>query len=433
MAHGMSFPQRSSPQGSAQGGGIVTIERLGQRGDGIAETLEGPVFVPLALPGEQVEIAREGERGRLLRVIVPSVERVEPGCRHVGACGGCAFQHWSAPPYRAWKRGLVVEALARAGLDAPVGELIAAHGEGRRRVTFHARGLGGSAKAGRDVLAVGFAGRRSHTIVPIDACPILAPALKGALPAAWAVAGVLAPLAKPLDLQVTATETGLDMDVRGSGPLKPDRVAALAEVAGQHRLARLTRHGELVLQREPPVISIGRAKVVLPPGSFLQATLEGERVLAQQVIAAVGKASRVADLFCGVGTFALRLAETARVSAVESNEAAVEALARAVRGAAGLKPVIAEARDLFRRPLLPLELKAFDAVVFDPPRQGAEAQAQQLAASKVPLVVGVSCDPVTFARDAALLVAGGYRLESVTPIDQFLYSAHVEMVGVFRK
>lgn len=331
MAHGMSLPQRSTI--------AVSIDRLGHRGDGIAETPEGPVFVPLALPGEQVEIEREGERGRLLHVVVPSVERIEPGCRHVGACGGCAFQHWSAAPYRAWKRGLVFEALARAGLDAPVGELVPAHGEGRRRVTFHARGTGGSARPGRDVLTVGFAGRRSHAIVPIDACPILAPALKGALPAAWAVAGVLAPLAKPLDLQVTATETGLDMDVRGSGPLKPNRIAMLAEVAGQHRLARLTRHGELVLQRESPMVTMGRARVVLPPGSFLQATLEGEHVLARHVVEAVGKAGRVADLFSGVGTFALRLAETARVTAVEGNEAAVEALGRAVRGVAGLKPV----------------------------------------------------------------------------------------------
>lgn len=425
----MSFPQRSTAHGESA---TVRIARLGHRGDGIAETPEGPVFVPLALPGEEVDIEREGERGRLLRVLVPSAERVEPGCRHVGACGGCAFQHWSAAPYRAWKRELVVDALARAGIEAPVGEVIPAHGEGRRRVTFHARGTGGAAKAGRDLLTVGFAGRRSHAIVPIDACPILAPSLKDALPAAWAVAGALTPLGKSLDLQVTATESGLDMDVRGSGALRPDRIAALAEVAGR-RLARLTRHGELILQREPPVVTMGRARVTLPPGSFLQATLEGERVLAELVGAAIGKAGRVADLFSGVGTFALRLAETARVTAVEGNEPATEALGRATRGVSGLKPVVAEARDLFRRPLVPLELKAFDAVVFDPPRQGAEAQTRQLAASKVPLVVAVSCDPTTFARDAALLVEGGYRLEGVTPVDQFLYSAHVEMVGVFRR
>lgn len=411
----------------------LAIARIGNRGDGVADTPEGPVFVPLTLAGEVVETEREKDRGRLVAVLEPSAERVDPVCCHFGVCGGCALQHWASGPYEAWKRGLVVEALARVGLAPEVAALVPAHGEGRRRAVFHARGTGGSAPKGRDLLSVGFAGRRSHAIVAIDACPVLAPGLDGALKAAWAVAQVLAPLAKPLDIQVTVSETGLDMDVRGSGPLRPDRVALLAEVAGAHRLARLTRHGELVLQREPPLVTMGRARVALPPGSFLQATAAGEARLAALVGEAVRDAGRIADLFSGVGTFALRLAERARVAAYESAAPAVESLLRATRGVSGLKPVTAEVRDLFRRPLLPLELKAFDAVVFDPPRQGAEAQARQLAAAKVPLVVCVSCDPVSFARDAHILCEGGYRLESVTPVDQFLYSAHVEMVGVFRR
>lgn len=411
----------------------LEIGRIGPRGDGVALTPAGPVYVPLVLPGERVEVSVDADRGRLVSVLDRSPDRIEPECRHFGVCGGCALQHWAPEPYRAFKRDLVVEALARAGIATPVGATIPAHGEGRRRATFHARGTGGSAPRGRDTLSVGFAGRRSHAVVPIDACPILAPGLAGALPAAWALAEALTPVAKPLDIQVTATDAGLDVDVRGSGPLKPDRVAALAEVAAKHRLARLTRHGELVLQREPPSVRMGRASVILPPGSFLQATAEGEETLARLVVDAVGKAKRVADLFSGVGTFALRLAERARVSAVESSAPAVEALARAVRGVSGLKPVEAEARDLFRRPLMPMELKGFDAVVFDPPRQGAEAQSHQLAASAVPLVVGVSCDPVSFARDASILIGGGYRLEAVTPVDQFLYSSHVELVGVFRR
>ncbi|QIB34395.1 class I SAM-dependent RNA methyltransferase [Ancylobacter pratisalsi] len=411
----------------------VTIDRLGHRGDAIAVTEDGPVYVPLALAGETVEIERVGDRGRLLGVIDPSPERRDPICPHVGLCGGCAFQHWRREPYEAWKRALVVDALARVGLAPDVAALVPAHGEGRRRATFHARSPGGAAKGGRDILAVGFAGRRSHAIVAIDACPILSPSMAGALPAAWAVAQVLAPLAKPLDLQVTATDTGLDMDVRGSGPLKPARVAALAEVAGTLGLARLSRHGELVLQREPPMVAMGRVRVPLPPGAFLQATAEGEVRLSSLVREATRGQGRIADLFSGVGTFALRLAEESRVRAYEGSASAVEALQRAVRGAMGLKPVTAETRDLFRRPLLPVELKEFDAVVFDPPRQGAEAQVRQLAASKVPLVVGVSCDPTTFARDAHILCEGGYRLESVTPVDQFLYSAHIELVGVFRR
>ncbi|HEY9213720.1 MAG TPA: class I SAM-dependent RNA methyltransferase [Ancylobacter sp.] len=411
----------------------LTISRIGHRGDAIADTASGSVFVPLALPGEVVEVEIEHDRGRLVSVIEPSPDRIEPICRYVGQCGGCALQHWRAEPYESWKRALVVEALARVGLEPPVVPLVPAHGTGRRRATFHARTTGGNARKGQDVLTVGFAGRRSHAIVAIDTCPILAPELRGALPAAWTIAQALAPLDKPLDIQVTATETGLDMDVRGSGPLKPPVVAALAEVAGQQHLARLTRHGELVLQREPPMITMGRARVPLPPGSFLQATSEGEAVLAEEVMQVVAGAKRVADLFCGVGTFALRLAEKSRVGAFEFSEAAIDALGKAARNTSGLKPIAAEARDLFRRPLMPGELKAFDAVVFDPPRQGAEAQARQLAASRVPLVVGVSCDPATFARDARILVDGGYRLERVVPVDQFLYSSHVELVGVFRR
>lgn len=425
MAHGRDVPPMSAT--------LLTIDHLGHRGDGIAETPQGPVYVPLTLAGEVVEVERQNDRGRLVEVVTPSPERIEPVCRHFGVCGGCALQHWAAAPYQVWKRELVVDALARVGLAPQIAPLVPAHGEGRRRAVFHARGTGGNAPKGRDLLAVGYAGRRSHAIVAIDACPILAPALDGALKASWAVAQVLAPLAKPLDIQVTATETGLDMDVRGSGPLKPDRIAALAEVAGQHRLARLTRHGELVLQREPPLVTMGRARVVLPPGSFLQATAAGEAALAALVTEALSGAGRIADLFSGVGTFGLRLAERARVAAYESSAPAVEALLKATRGVAGLKPVTAEVRDLFRRPLLAQEMKGLDAAVFDPPRQGAEAQARQLAASAVPLVVGVSCDPVTFARDAAILTEGGYRLEHVTPVDQFLYSAHVELVGVFRR
>lgn len=414
----------------------LDIARLGHRGDGIADTPEGPVFVPLTLPGEVVEVERAHDRARLLAVIHPSGERVEPICPHFGPCGGCALQHWAPAPYEAWKRGLVAEALGRAGLATEIAPLMPAHGEGRRRAVFHARGTGGSAPKGRDTLAVGFAGRRSHAVVAIDACPILAPGLDGALKAAWAVAQELAPLAKPLDIQVTATETGLDMDVRGSGPLKPSRVVALAQIAGAHGLARLTRHGELVLQREPPMLTMGRARVALPPGSFLQATAAGEAALARLVMEAVEGtrgAARAVDLFAGVGTFALRLAERVRVAAYESSVPAIEALNKAVRGATELKPVTGEVRDLFRRPLLAQEMKGVDVAVFDPPRQGAEAQARQLAASAVPLVIGVSCDPVTFARDAQILIGAGYRLERVTPVDQFLYSSHVELVGVFRR
>jgi 23S rRNA (uracil1939-C5)-methyltransferase len=408
----------------------LVIARLGSRGDGIADTAAGTLYVPYALPGETVEVEpwpSHADRRHLIKVNVASPDRIAPICPHFGICGGCALQHWATARYRDWKRALVVSALARTGLDAPVDDLIDAHGEGRRRAVFHAR------VSVRDVIEVGFSALKAHHVVAIDHCPILAPGLSGAIEAAWAIAEVLAPAHKPLDIQVTATDAGLDVDLRGSGPLTAADMTALAQVADRRNLARLTRHGDIVAQCRLPVIRIGRAQLVLPPGAFLQATVAGEAVLARLVEEHCGGASTVADLFCGVGPFALRLAERARVTAADNDADAIAALRRAAAGAQGLKPLAAQLRDLFRSPLAPTELKRFDAVVFDPPRQGAEAQARELAASTVTTVVAVSCNPATFARDARILVDGGYRLVRVTPVDQFLYSARVEVVACFKK
>jgi 23S rRNA (uracil1939-C5)-methyltransferase len=404
----------------------LTIARLGRRGDGVADTPDGPVYVPFALPGETVETQSwPGHPDRRLPIKIEhaSPERIEPICPHFGVCGGCALQHWATAHYRAWKRGLVVEALSQAGLDAPVDDIVDAHGEGRRRAVLHAR------RGQGDVLKVGFAAPRAHVIVAIDRCPIFAPALDGAVTAAWAIAETIEGMRKPLDIQVTATANGLDVDLRGSGPLTATATMALARVADQHRLARLTRHGEIVVQRAAPMVAIGRARVALPPGAFLQATAAGEAALARLVLEHCSDTRRIADLFAGVGPFALRLAEQARVTAVDSDKEAMAALRRAAETTQGLKAVTVDARDLFRRPLVATELKPFDAVVFDPPRQGADAQARALAASTVPLVVAVSCNAATFARDARILVDAGYRLTRVTPIDQFRYSPHVEIVA----
>jgi 23S rRNA (uracil1939-C5)-methyltransferase len=408
----------------------LTIDRIGHRGDGVADTPDGPVFVPYALPGESVEVEAvpgHSDRRHLVRVESASAERIAPLCPHFGLCGGCAAQHWQTARYRDWKRGLVAEALAQEGIDAAVGELIDAQGIGRRRVVLHAR------RGTRDILQVGFAAARSHEIVAIDRCPILAPGLDGALKAGWAVAEILQSEHKPLDIQFTVTETGMDVDIRGSGPLNTKRLSLLAPVAATHKLARLTRHGEIVAQRAAPVLTMGKTKVALPPGSFLQATAEGEAVLARLVDEATRGAKLVADLFCGVGPFALRLAERARMIAADSDADAVAALAQAAKSTQGLKPIDAQARDLFRRPFTAKELAKIDAVIFDPPRQGAQAQAREVAISKVPVVVAVSCNVATFARDARILLDGGYKLKSVTPVDQFRYSAHVELVGVFER
>jgi 23S rRNA (uracil1939-C5)-methyltransferase len=408
----------------------LVIAHVGHRGDGVVDTPGGPVYVAYALPDETVTVepvTGHPDRCRLLRVEVESADRVPPICPHFGVCGGCAIQHWRTEHYRAWKQGLVRAALAQAGLTAPVDELVDAHGAGRRRVVLHAR------RSAQDILQVGFAAARAHHIVPIDHCPVLAPGLADAIRIAWSVAEALQSVRKPLDIQITATEAGLDVDLRGSGALKTAAQTVLVGVATRHRLARLTRHGELVAQSATPTVRIGRAEVALRPGGFLQATAEGETVLARLALAHVGGAKSVLDLFCGIGPFALRLAEGARVTALDSDGAAIAALSQAAARTSGLKPVAAHARDLFRRPLMANELESFDAVVFDPPRQGAEAQARALAASRVPVVVAVSCNPATFARDARILVEGGYRLAGVTPVDQFRYSSHVELVARFQR
>ena len=409
----------------------LLVDHVAHRGDGLAFVDGEAVYVPCTLGGETVEVehvpGHHPDRRRLLAVTSASPERIEPFCRHFGVCGGCAIQHWQIDRYRAWKRNIVVETLRQAKLDCDVAPLIDAHGAGRRRVTVHAR-LGT-----HDVLKVGFAAAATHDIVPIDRCPILDPALAGALDAAWALAEPLTKIGKPLDIQATATKGGLDIDMRGSGALPAAMVTTLSGIAAQHRLARLTRHGELVLVRNAPEIAIGKALVTLPPGAFLQATAAGEQALAALVGEYAEKAKHIADLFCGVGPFALRLATRARISAFDSDAGAVAALQKAASATAGLKPVKAESRDLFRRPLMPQELRDYDAVIFDPPRQGAQAVATQLAASKVPVVIAVSCNAATFARDARILVDGGYAIESVTPVDQFKYTPHVELVARFSR
>jgi 23S rRNA (uracil1939-C5)-methyltransferase len=406
----------------------LVIDHVGHQGDGVAPVKGRDLFVPYTLPGETIEadpVAGHPDRRRLLRVEAASPQRIAPFCSYFGKCGGCAIQHWQSDAYRTWKRQIVVDTLARAGIECAVDELIDAHGAGRRRVTLHAR------RGADRELRTGFAAPHSHAIVTIENCPILDPGLSGALDAARALAVALTAVDKPLDIQVTATDGGLDVDVRGSGPLSPAMIASLSRLAEQHRLARLTRHGELVLMRTPPTVTIGTAQVTLPPGSFLQATAAGEETLAKLAMDHCKGKRRTADLFCGVGPFALRLAATSRVAAFDSDPGAVAALQKAVASTPGLKPVKAETRDLFRRPLVPQELRDFDAVLFDPPRQGAQSQVQQLARSNITVVVAVSCNAATFARDARILIDGGYRLERVTPVDQFRHTPHVELVARF--
>lgn len=406
---------------------VLRIDRLGAGGDGVATGSHGLVHVPYTLPGERVTAEVEGGRGRLVRVDEPSADRIAPFCPYFGRCGGCVAQHVGPDLYARWKRGKVATALAGTGLPDVVEPLVDAHGTGRRRVTFHAH----RDEEGRPL--VGFMEARTHRIVAIDHCPVTEPALDDAPNAARRLAAILLGTGKPLDIAVTATEVGLDIDLRGTGALSDRLRQRCIGLAAELDLGRLSRHGEVLVERRPAAVAVGTARVPPPPGAFLQATAQGEERLAALVVEGCAGSRRVADLFAGIGPFALHLAAGAEVHAVDGDAAMLLALDRAAREAPGLRRITTERRDLFRRPLLPLELDGFEAIVLDPPRAGAEAQVRQIAESSIERVVMVSCDAGTFARDSATLVAVGFRLERVVPVDQFRWSAHVEIVGTFRR
>ena len=410
----------------------VHIDRLGAQGDGIAETETGPLYVPYALPGETVDVEpQDGDRTALKRIVSPSPHRVKAPCRHFGHCGGCAIQHLDQASYSNWKRDLVETALAHRGLETEVAPLVASQPRSRRRATL-------AATRTKKSVTLGYYARGTHNIVPISECPLVVPEIEQALPG-------LAALVEPglsrkgrAAIAVTATRSGLDVAVTGGKALDDTEDSSLRDRLGsgaaEMDLARLSWDDEIVAERRAPMIRLGGLDIALPPGGFLQATEEGEKVLSSSVQEIVGGARRIVDLFAGAGTFAASLAERASVHAVESDDEALKRLDRAVRDqgpALGLKPLTTERRDLFRRPMLASELDKYEAVVLDPPRAGAQAQAAELAASSVPRIAYVSCSPASFARDARILVDGGYRLVSVTPVDQFLWSAHVELVGSF--
>jgi 23S rRNA (uracil1939-C5)-methyltransferase len=412
----------------------VEITRLGGHGDGVAETPKGLVFVPYTAPGDRVGVrltkaVEHGMAGELLELRAAGPDRVEPPCAHFHDCGGCAFQHLSAGFQSAWKRDQVREALRRRGLDPEVVQPTATVAPGdRRRAEFVLR------KVGARVLA-GFNRRLSPKIVDLEMCLVLDPALVALLPA---LRDTFAALLKPgagLDVQATLTETGIDMVLRGFEPdlAARERLARFAETAGLARLSLRRRDGEVeaIVVRGTPQVSFGGVPVALPPGAFLQASAAAERLLCDAVLAAVADAARVADLYAGCGTFALPLSAAAQVTAVEADAGQAEGLRKAAQLAG--RRVTVESRDLVRRPLQGAELDRFDAVVLDPPRAGAREQAVALAASNVPRIVMVSCMPGTFARDARILADGGYHLVEVQPVDQFVFTPHIELVGVFSR
>jgi 23S rRNA (uracil1939-C5)-methyltransferase len=402
---------------------------MGGEGDGVAA---GPAFVPFTLPGERVLAIGGGERRELVEVLDASAERIAPVCSHFGTCGGCALQHWAPEPYLAWKVERLAGTLARQGIETQILPPVATEPGTRRRVALHAR------RGTREAARLGYKARKSWDLVDIGHCPIADPAIQAAIPALKRLAAPLFehPKSAPT-LHVTLTATGLDIDISGverrSGGLSADARVQLAERAAAADFARVTIDGEAAYLARSPQVRLGPAVVALPPGAFLQATGGAEAAMAGFVAQAAAGASRIADLYCGVGTFTFRLAEIAPVHAADFAPEAIHALTAALAGAPGLHGVTAEARDLVRRPMLAEELKKTDLAVFDPPRAGAAEQSAELARSGVARVIGVSCNPATFARDAKTLIDAGFRLERVLPVDQFLWSSHVELVGVFQR
>jgi 23S rRNA (uracil1939-C5)-methyltransferase len=401
---------------------IVTILELGHAGDGVTEER---LFVPLTVPGDVVRITREGTRGRLLEIVTPGPSRTAAPCPHFGRCGGCALQMMAVAPYLAWKRELVVTALKQRGLaDVPVDDIRAVTPGTRRRAMFRAKASGKG-------VSLGFYEAESRNLVDITQCPVLVPELE-ALIAPLKVG--LAPIVKPgetAELHATATDSGVDLSLKLKRPRDVGLLMDLSSLAASLKLARLSWNGEMIAMSETPSLRIGRFTLALPPESFLQPTKEGERILQTLVSEAAAGARNVADLFSGCGTFALALADRRAAHAADSAEPQIAALLAAAR--AGRAKLTAETRDLFRRPLLPAELTRFDCVVLDPPRPGASAQTLALAQSQVPHLLYVSCNPASFARDARILVDGGYRLTRVVPLDQFVWSPHVELFAQFTR
>lgn len=396
----------------------ITIDRLGHHGDGIAA---GPVFAARTLPGEVIAGEITGDRIAVPRIVTPSPHRIRAACPHYNACGGCALLHADDGFNAAWKQDIVRTALAAQGLTAPIRGIATSPPGSRRRAALSGR----RTKKGA---IVGLHGRASGTLTAVTGCRVLSPNILAALPRLEAITQAGASRKGEVTFTVIDTPGGLDVAATGGKPLDRGLLPALSALA-QNGIARLSWDGEVIVTLSPPALPMGRARIVPPPGAFLQATANGEAALVAAVREAVGGAARVVDLFAGCGTFALPLAEQAEVLAVESDAAMLRALDAGWRQAQGLKAIRTEARDLFRRPLLADELTRFDAAVIDPPRAGAQAQVMALAGAGPPRIACVSCNPVTFARDAAQLVAAGYALDWIDVVDQFRWSPHVEIAA----
>ena len=401
----------------------VIIERLGHQGDGIAT---GPIFVARTLPGEVIEGEIIGDRIVDPRIVTPSTSRVSPLCRHYKSCGGCSLQHASDDFVLDWQKDVVARALNAVGLDAPLRRMHTSPPSSRRRATFGGR----RTKKGA---IIGFHAPGSDTLVATPDCQIVRRELLAVFPVLEDITKIGGSRKSTLKLSVTETETGLDISVQGGKPLDIDLRQSLVHLANDDVIARISWDEEVIAQKVAPILTFGSAPVPIPPGAFLQATEQGSAALLDSVTEAVDGANKVLDLFAGCGTFSLPIAKTAAVHAVENDDALLSALDAGWRHAGGVQLVTTEKRDLFRRPMTPDELERFDAIIVDPPRAGAEAQTIEIAAANVQRIAAVSCNPVTFARDAAILSKSGYTIDWIDIVDQFRWSTHIELAASFSR
>ena len=407
------------------------VIEIGAQGDGVIEVDGKTAFAPYTAPGDEGLFEIAGERATLLELQQASEKRRDPPCRHYGVCGGCSLQHVALDYYREWKRTRVAEALSRVDLgDVIIRDVVETPVSSRRRAVF-------SVQKRNQKTTIGFNKKRSSEITSVSDCVVLRPDLRAALPHIVGLADAVP--VDAFDFAVTACANGIDVDIRSRrfrDPSSKEYLALSTKAAGLP-LVRVSLNGESVLQKETPFVEMGRVRVSPPPGGFMQASDEGEAAIAELVSTIIGNSKRVADLFCGAGAFALRLGEARQVFGADTDGPSLAAMRAAAgegaRAGVFLHEIKCEARNLDERPLMADELSAFDAIVIDPPRAGAARQSEELAKSDVPVIASVSCNPSTFARDARTLVNGGYELEAVTPVDQFVFSAHIEVVAAFRR
>lgn len=414
----------------------LDIERLGGRADGVGNVDGHKIFVPFTVPGDRVRVRLgerrdEGTRAQLVEILKAGQDRVEPPCPHFMRCGGCAVQHLSPGAEQAWKRQLIVDALGRRGLDdVVVSETIPVPPNSRRRTTFTVFNAGGR-------ILLGYLARGSHRVVPIQSCGVLDPSLSQLIEPLGSLARDLPIPKKGLGISLTKTTSGIDAVIGGRKDLTLEQRERLTDFALQQDFARLSwgaKHPETIIVQRPPLVEFGGVAVEPPPDGFLQASPAAEAILIEHVVHHLGECAEVADLFTGIGTFALTLsASGAHVMAYDGDDAAIAALTGAVNRSAGRLKLTAQSQDLERNPLIPEAFKDIDGVVLDPPRAGAKRQCAALSSSTARKIAYVSCNPGTFARDARKLVDGGYTLLSVVPVNQFPWSPHVELIGCFER